>query len=90
MKAKLLAPVAAAALLVLPALTACRAEPGSSGAAGVVIDHNRWKCSVRNADKCRRHSVTIRETSGKTDKGWVSREVYDACQIGATWPACKP
>ncbi|GGQ77608.1 hypothetical protein [Couchioplanes azureus] len=90
MNLKPLALIAAAVVLVLPVLSGCRAQPGSSGATGVVIDHHRWKCSVRNVDKCRRHSITIRETSGKTDKGWVSREVFDACQIGDPWPACKP
>lgn len=77
--------VVAVAALVLGGLTACPAEPASSGASGTVVGRERGES---------RHGkdlfwVTVDADGGPKDKGRVSREVYHSCTVGKRWPACK-
>lgn len=79
-----------AGALVLGGLAGCRTEPSSSGAQGTVVDRSkreRAKCSIRSG--CYTYRVTVDEDRGSEDTGTVSKSVYDACQVGARWPACK-
>jgi hypothetical protein len=81
-----IATVATVAALTLTTLTGCPAEPASSGASGTVVD--RETRSYRNRPG-RYYEITVKETSGNRDTGRVSHAVYESCQVGDAWPACK-
>jgi hypothetical protein len=74
------------AVLVLPLLAGCPAEPQSSGAAGVVT--SRWTEQARNSPMTIRY-LTVDADHGPEDTGRVSEKVYTACKVGNRWPDCK-
>jgi hypothetical protein len=82
-----LAPLAVAAAAL--ALTAGACNPEAVGPAGVVVkrENHRWDCTGR----CKaRLWLTTRDSDGRTHRFQVSLPTYRACDIGETYPACKP